>query len=69
MIETLARAGLEKIEVTAFVRSDEFPQFADADELLTKLGRFEGCVYRALVPNRRGAKRGRRPPASTRWSA
>ena len=57
MIETLARAGLEKIEVTAFVRADVIPQLADADELLTKLGRFEGCAYRALVPNRRGAER------------
>jgi hydroxymethylglutaryl-CoA lyase len=57
MVEILARAGLEKIEVTAFVRPDVIPQLADAEELLARVGRFEGCVYRALAPNRRGAER------------
>ena len=57
MVETLARAGLEKIEVTGFVRPDVIPQLADADDLLARVQRFEGCVYRALVPNRRGAER------------
>lgn len=57
MIETLAQTGLERIEVTAFVRPDIIPQLADADELMTRLRRFEGCIYRGLVPNRRGAER------------
>src|SRR5262249_30643223 len=57
MVETLARAGLEKIEVTAFVRPDVIPQLADAEELLARVTRFDGCVYRALVPNARGAER------------
>jgi hydroxymethylglutaryl-CoA lyase len=57
MVETLARTGLERIEVTGFVRPDVIPQLADADELLTCLTRFDGCRYRALVPNRRGAER------------
>jgi len=57
MVETLARAGLEKIEVTAFVRPDVIPQLADAEELFARLTRFDGCVYRALVPNRRGVER------------
>jgi hydroxymethylglutaryl-CoA lyase len=57
MIETLARTGLEKIEVTAFVRPDVIPQLADAAEVLARVERFDGCTYRALVPNRRGAER------------
>lgn len=57
LIGLLARAGLPKIEVTGFVRPDVVPQLADADELLARLERVEGCVYRALVPNRRGAER------------
>ena len=57
MVEALARAGLEKIEVTGFVRPEVIPQLADAEELLARLQRFDGCVYRALVPNRRGAER------------
>jgi hydroxymethylglutaryl-CoA lyase len=57
LIALLARAGLRKIEVTAFVRPDVIPQLADAGEVLARLERVEGCVYRALVPNRRGAER------------
>lgn len=57
LIELLAEAGLEKIEVTAFVRPDVVPQLADAEEVLARVRRVEGCVYRALVPNRRGAER------------
>jgi hydroxymethylglutaryl-CoA lyase len=57
MIELLAESGLQKIEVTAFVRPDVIPQLADADEVLRRVRRINGCVYRALVPNRRGAER------------
>jgi hydroxymethylglutaryl-CoA lyase len=57
LIELLADAGLEKIEVTAFVRPEVVPQLADAEEVLARVRRVEGCVYRALVPNRRGAER------------
>jgi hydroxymethylglutaryl-CoA lyase len=57
MISLLAGAGLPKIEVTAFVRPDVVPQLADAEDLLAGLGRVDGCVFRALVPNRRGAER------------
>jgi hydroxymethylglutaryl-CoA lyase len=57
LIALLARAGLPKIEVTAFVRPDVIPQLADAEQVLAGLERVEGCVYRALVPNRRGAER------------
>jgi len=57
LIDLLGRAGLRKIEVTAFVRPDVIPQLADAEQVLAGLERVEGCVYRALVPNRRGAER------------
>jgi hydroxymethylglutaryl-CoA lyase len=57
LIEMLAGAGLPKIEVTAFVRPEVVPQLADAEEVLARLRRIEGCAYRALVPNRRGAER------------
>ena len=57
MIELLADAGLPKIEVTAFVRPGVIPQLADAEVVLARVRRARGCVYRALVPNRRGAER------------
>jgi hydroxymethylglutaryl-CoA lyase len=57
LIGLLARAGLRKIEVTAFVRPDVIPQLADAEQVLAGLERNDSCVYRALVPNRRGAER------------
>jgi hydroxymethylglutaryl-CoA lyase len=57
MVESLAQAGLQKIEVTGFVRPDVVPQLSDAADLLARLTRFPGCIYRALVPNRKGAER------------
>ena len=57
LVELLADAGLEKIEVTGFVHPEVIPQLADAEEVLARARRVEGCVYRALVPNRRGAER------------
>jgi len=57
MIATLARTGLEVVEVTAFGRPDVIPQLADADELMARIPRVDGCAYRGLVPNRRGAER------------
>ena len=57
LVELLADAGLEKIEVTGFVHPEVIPQLADAAEVMARVRRVEGCVYRALVPNRRGAER------------
>lgn len=57
MVETLADAGLRTIEVTGFVRPDVVPQLSDGEEVFARLRRVEGCTYRALVPNRRGAER------------
>ena len=57
MVETLADAGFPKIEVTGFVRPDIIPQLADGEEVFARMRRVDGCTYRALVPNRRGAER------------
>lgn len=57
MIERLAAAGFPTIEVTGFVRPDVIPQLADGEEVFARIRRSEGTVYRALVPNRRGAER------------
>ena len=57
LVELLADAGLEKIEVTGFVHPDVIPQLADATAVMAGVRRVNGCVYRALVPNRRGAER------------
>lgn len=57
MIETLAEAGFQTIEVTGFVRPDIIPQLADGEEVFARIRRRKGTVYRALVPNRRGAER------------
>jgi hydroxymethylglutaryl-CoA lyase len=57
MVEILADAGYPVIEVSGFVRPEIIPQLADAGEVFAQIKRREGTVYRALVPNRRGAER------------
>ena len=34
LIEALARTGLQRLEITSFVRADVIPQLADAGEVL-----------------------------------
>lgn len=57
LVELLARTGLAKIEVTGMVRPQIIPQLADAEDVLRRIAREPGVVYRALCPNRRGAER------------
>ncbi len=57
MIEMIADAGVPEIEVTGFVHPKVIPMLADADEVVRRLPQREGVVYRALVPNLRGAQR------------
>ncbi|MCI0572217.1 MAG: hydroxymethylglutaryl-CoA lyase [Myxococcaceae bacterium] len=57
LIEALVQAGERRIEVTSFVSPRWIPQLADADELLKALGRREGVVFSALVPNLKGLSR------------
>lgn len=57
LIDLLAETGLERIEVTSFVRPDVIPQLADASEVLAAIARPEGVSFSVLVPNMQGLKR------------
>jgi hydroxymethylglutaryl-CoA lyase len=57
LIEMLADAGLGRIEVTSFVRSDVIPQLADGDEVLSRIEPRESVAYSVLIPNRKGLER------------
>lgn len=57
LIDLLAGTGLERIEVTSFVRPDVIPQLADASEVLAGIDRPEGVSFSVLIPNRKGLER------------
>ena len=57
LIDLLAGTGLERIEVTSFVRPDVIPQLADASEVLAGIGRPEGVSFSVLIPNMKGLER------------
>ncbi|WP_029001081.1 hydroxymethylglutaryl-CoA lyase [Azohydromonas australica] len=57
LVNALSRAGLAKIEVTAFVSPQAIPALRDAEQVLREIERVPGVVYSALVPNVRGAER------------
>ena len=57
IINALARTGVDRIQVTSFVRPDAVPQLSDADEVMGSIDRVPGVVYTVLVPNLRGAER------------
>jgi hydroxymethylglutaryl-CoA lyase len=57
LIESLAAAGLKRIEIGSFVRPDWIPQLADTDALARSLQPHPGQRYVALVPNRTGLDR------------
>ena len=57
MVNLIGRAGLRTIEVTSFARPEVVPNLADANEVMAGIERLPGTVYRALVPNARGAER------------
>jgi hydroxymethylglutaryl-CoA lyase len=54
LIEALAASGLERIEVTSFVRADVIPQLADGPEVLARIRVPDGVALSVLVPNERG---------------
>ncbi len=56
LIEALLTAGIRHIEVAAFVSPDAVPAMAGAADVVAALGRPEGVLLAALVPNRRGAE-------------
>jgi len=57
LVNALARAGVSKIEVTAFVSPAAIPALRDADAVMQGIERRAEVVYSALVPNVRGAAR------------
>lgn len=54
LIELLCASGLQRIELTSFVRADVVPQLADAAEVLTAVTIPPGVEASVLVPNERG---------------
>jgi hydroxymethylglutaryl-CoA lyase len=54
LIDQLSRTGLERLEVTSFVRPDVIPQLSDAREVLQAIDTPEGVALTVLIPNERG---------------
>jgi hydroxymethylglutaryl-CoA lyase len=54
LVDMLARTGLERLEVTSFVRADVIPQLADGREVLAAIDPPGGVALSVLVPNERG---------------
>jgi len=54
LVEMLARTGLERLEVTSFVRADVIPQLADGREVLERADIPDDVSVSVLVPNERG---------------
>jgi hydroxymethylglutaryl-CoA lyase len=54
LVEALAAAGLERLEVTSFVRADVIPQLADGPEVLCRVELPADVAVSVLVPNERG---------------
>jgi hydroxymethylglutaryl-CoA lyase len=57
LIESLAAAGVRRVEATSFVSPKAVPQMADAAEVMAQIKRQPGVEYAALVPNERGFER------------
>src|SRR3546814_17578579 len=56
MIESLYRAGVRRMEATAFVLPLAVPQLADAPDILTFAQSLPGLAVQILVPNLRKAE-------------
>jgi len=54
LIELLGRTGLQRLEVTAFVRADVIPQLADAREVLMQIDVPAAVERSVLIANDRG---------------
>jgi hydroxymethylglutaryl-CoA lyase len=57
LIDALARTGLPRIEVTAFVRPEVIPQLADAEQVLSAVEIPSDVSVSVLIPNERGLER------------
>lgn len=57
LIDALAAAGLQRIEITSFVSPKWIPQLADADEVAEHASAPPGVRFSALCPNIKGLER------------
>jgi hydroxymethylglutaryl-CoA lyase len=57
LIEMLGGTGLQRIEVTSFVRSDVIAQLADAEQVLSAMSLPDSVSVSVLIPNERGLER------------
>jgi hydroxymethylglutaryl-CoA lyase len=57
LIDMLSASGLERMEITSFVRPDAIPQLSDAEEVLGAVQRRDGVAFSVLIPNERGLER------------
>ncbi|MFI5028624.1 MAG: hydroxymethylglutaryl-CoA lyase [Solirubrobacterales bacterium] len=57
LIDLLSASGLQRLEVTSFVRADVIPQLADAEAVLGAVQRRDGVAFSVLIPNQRGLDR------------
>jgi hydroxymethylglutaryl-CoA lyase len=56
LIDALSATGLRRIEAVSFVSPKAIPSMAGAGEVMAGITRRPGVVYRALVPNVKGAE-------------
>ena len=54
LIELLARTGVQRLEVTSFVKAEVIPQLADGAEVLEKADIPEDVSVTVLIPNEKG---------------
>lgn len=54
LVGLLARTGVQRLEVTSFVRADVIPQLADGVEVLSRMDVPDDVDVTVLVPNERG---------------
>src|SRR5689334_12144903 len=57
LIDALSATGLRRIEAASFVSPKAIPPMAGSDEVMVRITRVPGVMYRGLVPNVRGAER------------
>lgn len=57
MVDRLSAVGFPVIEVTNFAHPRVIPNLRDAAEVMARIARRPGTVYRAQAPNARGAER------------
>lgn len=57
MVNRLSACGLPRIEVSSFVNPSLVPQMADAEDVVSRIGRRPEVTYAGLVLNEKGYKR------------